>query len=37
MTETNLEPTDDNIWDGTRLPTTDEMPDEEGDPEGGDD
>ncbi|HEY9415888.1 MAG TPA: hypothetical protein VIQ30_14085 [Pseudonocardia sp.] len=31
MTEPVAEPTDDTVADGTQLPTTDDLPDEEGD------
>lgn len=31
MTEQNLEPTTDDVLDGTQIPTDDDLPDEEGD------
>ena len=36
MTEQYPEPTEDDIPDGTQIPTADEMPDEEGDAGVGD-
>lgn len=36
MSETNLEPTDDDVLDGTQIPTDDNLPDEEGDAGVGD-
>lgn len=31
MSEPNYEPTDGKVWDGTVIPTDDDLPDEEGD------